>query len=950
MDFDPMESFSSQPDSAESLSRLDDAAFLELLTAKDIKLHAEDGQLRVNAVAGALHDELREELKRRKAGLIALLSQGPSSVGNLRRSDLGVRARQRISPAGQWTQHLQYWKTHLEGISGFLELPFSKPRPEAFAAKTSTLPFHLPSKTTVILRNLAMSRETSLETLLAGAFLLLIYRYTGQPDFCVGLPVLRKQRKGDPILEDKIENLIPLRFRLSTSSTFLELLDAVRSSVNEDYSHSTLPLDRLLEMLPIATTPNAHPLFQILFGCDFSNGHGTALIDNGADSLAYDLVIFMDREMSSGLQGHIRYQEELFSADRLSSFVESYIALLESIAASPEERVSKLCILGAERRERMLVDWNRTEMHLPSHASIHGLFERAVELSADSVAVIDGDKTVTYAELNRLANQMAHFLLAKKIPREACLGICMERSVHMIVAMLAVLKAGCAYLPLDPLYPAQRLEAMLADSHAALVITDKKIREVMSINERQIMRVDMDEATISTMPSTNPSAEVEPDDLAYVIYTSGSTGRPKGVAIEHHSTVSLLTWASTVFSADELARVFAATSICFDLSIFEIFLPLSTGGSVILAADFLELPRLGAQTRPSLLNTVPSAMSALLVSEIIPASVRCVCLAGEPLPQSLVDQIRECGANIRVFDLYGPTETTTYSTYALRDRMSLGTIGKPLANTKIFILDAEQQPVPPDVPGQIYIGGEGVAREYLYKPMLTRERFIKVDHLAWTDKLYATGDLGRFRADGNIEYLGRLDSQIKIRGFRVEPGEIEATLQQHPRVRDAAVVLRALPGGTDGLVAFVTMTSAPLHSSDLIDFQQKFLPSHMVVREIVFLEALPLTLNGKIDRNALKQRPVSAPKPDTSTKVLSELEQKLIAIWERNFKLTSIGVDDDFFALGGHSLLAFQIFNEIERHLKISMVLSVLFKAPTVRLLAAEIERKNNLVRGYALH
>jgi len=935
------------------LSALDDQGFLDLLAKREVKLLTADGQLRVTAAPGVLTDELRDELKRRKTSLVALLNASPKSVDDLRKLDLGVRARRRISPAGQWTPHLQYWKTQLEGVSGFIELPFGRSRHQLSSISTEKMSFRIPAETLAELKRLGADEGASLETLLFAAFCLLVHRYTGKTDFCVGLPKMRRQRKKDAIVEDMVENTICLRCAITEGMTFQALLGVVNQAVHEAYMHSSLPLARLLSVLPIESQPNSHPLFQFFFAADLSGVSDPNLMDDaGAENFLYDLSLCPDGELQVGGDGHIRYRKDLYAPESIALFAESYVSLLQDVATKPDSLIADINLLSNRQRHQMLDVWNQTDMVVPEGATIHSLFEQTVREHAGSVALIQGDKTVTYEELNARANQIAHFLLAKRIPYGSFVGICMRRSVDMVASMLAVLKAGLGYLPLDPVYPAQRLEGMLADSQAELVLADAEVREPLAINERKIARIDMDEQEIRRMPASNPQVPVQPSDIAYLIYTSGSTGRPKGVAIEHHSTVSFLTWGRSLFKHEELARVFAATSICFDLSIFEVFLPLTTGGAVVLADDFLALARMGTKTQPTLLNTVPSAISSFLASSSIPQSVRCINLAGEPLSEALVDQVRSQSPGARIFDLYGPTETTTYSTVALRERGMSATIGRPLANTKIFILDSNMKPVPPEVPGQILIGGEGVAREYLYRPELTAAKFVSVEGLPYKGRLYATGDLGRFKPDGSIEYLGRMDNQVKIRGFRVELGEIENTLQQHLRIRDAAVIMRPDERGAAGLVAFVTISSGPVYQSELVAFQHKFLPAYMVVNNVVMLEALPTTLNGKIDRKALATMEIGndATSHEQITPSDSELQHRLRDIWEKNFKRKPIGIDDDFFALGGHSLLAFQIFNEIEKTLKITMMLSVLFKAPTIRLLAEEIEKKSAMETQYALH
>jgi amino acid adenylation domain-containing protein len=569
------------------------------------------------------------------------------------------------------------------------------------------------------------------------------------------------------------------------------------------------------------------------------------------------------------------------------------------------------------------------------------LFARQAASAPNATAIICGAETITYAELNDRANQLAHFLLRRGLKQEECVGICMKRSISMIVAMLAVLKAGGVYLPLDPAYPPQRLETMLNDSRTRIVCSEGEVLTRLTLGEHEIISTDAEAKAIEQMSRSNPAVDVHPNNLAYVIYTSGSTGQPKGVAIEHHSTVSLLHWGRTTYTPSELARVLASTSICFDLSVFEIFLPLSWGHAIVLVDDILQLAQASAVSRPTLINTVPSAMTALLAAGGIPNSVLCVNLAGEPLSTSLVKRIEERIPSVRIFDLYGPTETTTYSTFARRRSSAPATIGRPLANTQIFILDAYFKPLPPGVPGQIFIGGEGVARGYLHHPELTAERFLTIEDLPTAGRLYQTGDLARYRHDGSIEYLGRMDQQVKIRGFRIELGEIENVLRQHPKVKDAVVVMQRDAALDSSLAAYVTASSRPPYPAELLAFQRQYLPSSMVANEIVVLNHLPLTPNGKVDRKALMERRIDATEkavvPDAP---LTDIERKLVSIWEKHFNRSPIGIDEDFFALGGHSLLAFRIFSEIEKRLRAPLLLSLLFRAPTIRLLATEIERQ----------
>ena len=514
----------------------------------------------------------------------------------------------------------------------------------------------------------------------------------------------------------------------------------------------------------------------------------------------------------------------------------------------------------------------------------------------------------------------------------------------MVVGLVGVLKAGGAYVPLDPAYPKERLRFVLEDTRAPVLLTQASIQADLQAHLPDCTSVclDMDWPTIAKSEATNPAPASRPNHLAYVIYTSGSTGKPKGVAIEHHSPVSLVHWAQQVFSPEELAGVLFSTSICFDLSIFEMFVPLSCGGKVILAANALQLPILPAAGQVTLINTVPSAMAELLRSQALPPSVRTVNLAGEPLTVELVRQIHQWPNVRKVYDLYGPSETTTYSTFALRRPEGPYTIGRPVANTQLFVLDEQRQPVPIGVPGELYIGGEGLARGYLNRPELTAEKF--VPHPFSSDpaaRLYRTGDRARYRPDGNLEYLGRLDYQIKLRGFRIELGEIEAVLRQHEAVAKALVMAREDQTGDKRLVAYVVAkTQAAPGLGELRSFLRAKLPDYMVPSAFVCLQSFPLTPNGKVDRRALP-----APQEFGLSSGVSyisprnEMERIVASLWQEVLHREKVGVEDNFFDLGGHSLLVARLHNRLENVLGRQLSMIDLFKYPTISSLAEHLSQ-----------
>ena len=570
---------------------------------------------------------------------------------------------------------------------------------------------------------------------------------------------------------------------------------------------------------------------------------------------------------------------------------------------------------------------------------MHELFEAQVERTPAAVAVRFEEQQLSYGELNRRANHIAHFLRRAGVGAESRVGVLMERSAEMLTGMLGVLKAGGAYVPLDPNYPQERLSFMLEDAQAKVLLTQERLRDRLPEWQAEIICVDSDWELIAAESSDNPMPVNVPGNLAYLIYTSGSTGRPKGVSIEHRNAVTLLHWAKDVYTPAEYAGVLASTSICFDLSVFEFFVPLSWGGKVIIAENALQLPLLPAAQEVTLINTVPSAM-AELARDGVPASVRVVNLAGEPLKRSLVNAVYRLEGVEKVFNLYGPSEDTTYSTFVLVPDGDGGvTIGRPVANTRVYLLNEQMQPVPVGVPAEVYIGGEGLARDYHRRPELTAERFVPDPFSAEPGaRLYRTGDVARYLANGELDYLGRVDHQVKIRGFRIELGEVETLLEQHENIKQAVVVAREAEAGGKVLVAYlVARQSEPPATAELRAFLKQRLPEHMVPAAFVFLSELPLTATGKINRRALPE-PGQAELSDSYVGPRTETEALVCSLWAGILKLESVGIYDNFFELGGHSLLATQLMSRLREIFRVEIPLRLLFEQPTVAGLTQNIE------------
>ncbi|MBD2441548.1 non-ribosomal peptide synthetase, partial [Nostoc sp. FACHB-110] len=626
--------------------------------------------------------------------------------------------------------------------------------------------------------------------------------------------------------------------------------------------------------------------------------------------------------------------------------------LLATIVSNPHQRVGELAFLSESELHQLLVEWNDTQAEYPIDKSIHQLFEEQVARTPDAVAVVWENQQLTYQQLNTQANQLAHYLQSLGVKADTLVGICVERSLEMVVGLLGILKAGGAYVPLDPEYPLERLTFMLEDAQVPVLLTQQKLVAKLPQHQAHLVYLDTDVQEFAQASEINPASEVKPANLAYVLYTSGSTGRPKAVAIEHHSPVALVSWAQEVFTASELSGVLASTSICFDLSVFELFVTLSLGGKVILAQNALHLSTISTASQVTLINTVPSAIAGLIRDNSLPPHLCTVNLAGEALQNQLVQQIYQHSPVERVFNLYGPSEDTTYSTFSLIEKgtSSSPTIGRPISNTQIYILDSNLQPVPIGVPGELHIGGAGLARGYLHRSELTQEKFIPNPFInskfkipygkasLQNSKLYKTGDLARYLPDGNIEYLGRIDNQVKIRGFRIELGEIEALLSQYPHVQANCVIVREDHPGDKRLVAYlVASTDCQPKISELRQYLKARLPEYMIPTAFVILESLPLTPNGKVDRLSL---PAPELDPDLLEQFIAprtQIEKTLALIWLQILKLERVGIHNNFFELGGHSLLATQVISRLPSAFGVSLPLRSLFEAPTIAQLSEVI-------------
>jgi amino acid adenylation domain-containing protein len=686
-------------------------------------------------------------------------------------------------------EQLTYWRERLAGAPPALALPTDRSRPTAQAYRGARHPFRLPAGLAEAVRALGRQHGCTPFMVLLAAFQALLGRYSSQDDFCVGSPTAGRDRPEVRGLIGCFVNTLVLRADLAGDPSFAEMLGRVRETCLGAYAQYDLPFERLVEELRPQRDLSRSPVFQVLFSFDHEPDAGLGLpgltlefseVDTG--TAKFDLSLYI-RDGAAGLGGYLEYDTDLFESETAARMVGHWQTLLHAAVTDSGLRLSELPLL-TEAERLLLLEWNHTHAPLPPQLCLHHLIEAQVERTPDAIALVHGDEALTYRELNCRANRLAHHLRAQGVGPDQLVGVCTERSAEMVVALLGILKAGGAYLPLDPSHPAERVALILDDARVGVTVTQRHFADRLSSAGARTVCVDADAPAIARADDSNPCGGAC-HHLAYVLYTSGSTGRPKGVAIEHRSAAVFVDWLRGTLSPEELAGVLAGTSIGFDISIVELFVPLSCGGKVILAQNALALPQLPAASEVTLINTVPSVMAELLEQGGVPASVRSVILAGEALSHPLARRVYQQETIRRLYNMYGPTETTVYSTWVLvpPGAPEPPTIGRPIANTRVYVLDGNLQPVPVGVPGELYIGGAGLARGYLNRPELTAERFIPDPFGDPGDRLYRTGDLVRWLPSGELDYLGRLDHQVKVRGFRIEPGEVEAALLAHPGVR-----------------------------------------------------------------------------------------------------------------------------------------------------------------------
>ena len=847
-------------------------------------------------------------------------------------------------------EQLNYWKGRLAGAPE-LKLPTDRPRPTAPNWRGARAPFRLSAELTRRLKEMSQREGVTLFMTLLAGFQLLLSRYAGQEDVAVGTPIANRDRLEVEGLIGFFVNQLVLRTDLSGSPNVRQLLERTRESAMGAYEHQYVPFEKLVEELGPERDLSRAPLFQVMLafqnapkGKAQSSGVRLEVVNIESGSVKFDLTLAL-AEGREGVSGTADYAVELYDEASIERLLKHLRQVLEAMTADAEQRIGEISILTESERQQALVEWNATDAEYPIEQCLQGLFEQQAARKPEAVAVAHEERQLSYEELNRRANQLGHYLRSLGVGPEITVGVYVERSLEMVTGLLGVLKAGGAYVPLDPNYPKDRLGYILEETQAQALLTQERLRDRLPEHGARVVSLDSDWEAIGIEDEWSTDGGVTAGNLAYVIYTSGSTGRPKGVAIEHRNAVALVHWAKEVFTEEELGGVLASTSICFDLSVFELFVTLSSGGKVILAENALQLPDLPAARGVTLVNTVPSAMAELVRMGGVPRSARCVNLAGEPLKTRLVEDIYRQEGIKRVFDLYGPSEDTTYSTYALRSAAGPATIGRPIANTQVYLLDNHMCPAPVGAIGELCLGGDGLSRCYFRRGELTAERWIPNPFGAEAgERLYRTGDLARYLPDGNLEYLGRQDHQVKIRGFRIELGEIETLLSQHKGINQCAVSIREDQTGDKRLVAYIVGDGERTpRDTELREYLRGKLPEFMAPSAYVELAELPLTPNGKLNRRALPV-PAAIDKREC-VEARTPIEEIVSGIWCELLRLERVSVRQNFFELGGHSLLATQVISRVREAFEVDLPLRVLFESPTVEGLAAVVERERQAGR-----
>ncbi|QMS88309.1 amino acid adenylation domain-containing protein [Nostoc edaphicum CCNP1411] len=835
---------------------------------------------------------------------------------------------------------INYWKNQLKDAPPLLELPTDYPRPALQSYRGDRDRYSLSPNLTLAIKTFSQQQGASLFMTLLAAFSILLSRYSRQEDLCIGSPIANRTHSQTEGLIGFFVNTLILRNQIKPEQSFIEFLQQTRQTCLDAYSHQDIPFEYLVEQLQPERSMSHNPLFQVMLALENNESPDLSLPGIEIEWLPltypfakFDLVLLVI-ESDDQLNLIWEYATDLFDKSTIQRMAEQFEVLLQGIIDNSQQPINTLPLMTAPEILKLQC-WNQTKTDYPHDKTIVDLFEQQVEKHPHNIALVFESQQLTYQQLNQKANQLAHYLIENhQIHPDTLIAICVERSFEMIIGLLGILKAGAAYLPIDPNYPKERIEFVLEDSGTSVLLTQSYLLDQLPLAKLKYQLICLDRVTFSFALIDNPNPQSTPDNLAYVIYTSGSTGQPKGVMIEHGGLVNLTLAIDKVLQIKPQSQLLQFASFSFDASIWEIATAIAAGACLYLAKKETLLP---SQDLMNFLEehkishiTLPPSVLSLLPQAALP-DCQTIVVAGEACPTELV---AKWAIGRSLFNGYGPTESTVCASIALcHPNGKKPPIGQPISNIRIYILDTQNQPLPPGIPGELCIAGVGLARGYLKRPDLTAKKFIKIELFGKIERIYKTGDLARWGFDGNLEYLGRIDEQTKLRGFRIELGEIESILLQHPSVQEAIVTLYKTDKN-QSLIAYVTGINNDL-STQLKNSLKSRLPDYMIPAQIIVLDELPLTPNGKVDRKSL-------PAPNGVIEGLyepprNEIEKQLVQIWSAVLEHQDIGIHDNFFDLGGHSLLAIKLLNNIQEVFEQQLSLSSLFQNPTIAQLGEQL-------------
>ena len=869
-------------------------------------------------------------------------------------SDYALHQKEMIV-SNNYAAMIEHWKEDLKGQSGYLNLPLDYPRPPVDTENGGMHFFDLSEEMTRNIKNFCRNQSVNVFIMILTAYIALLYRYSGQNDITVGVPLTNRRDDKWKYVFGCFVNMMPIAATITGGQTFNDLLHKVRLSLLRAHRNQDVPFSILIKEVKPHRNINYNPLFQVGFTFEPPmeinlNNLTVEPVRILRDGSQLDFFMIL-QEININIKGHLEYNTDLFKRDTIERMISSYQRLLAAVIENPQMSIDRLPILGEDDQKKIFVEWYNTNRKYPLDLSLHQLFELQVNRTPTHDALVFDKKTIGYNELNSYVNKLAHCLTKMGIHGDSIVGVYMERSVEMVVALYAILKAGGAYLPLDPELPSHRIRAIVDDAKPAIVLTQEHFAKELNDLEPRVFAVSPDFTEVQNENNENHTISVTSDNLAYVMYTSGSTGQPKGVMITHRGICNRLHWMQEYFGLHESDRILHKTPFGFDVSVWELFWPLIYGGTIVVAkpgghrdADYLASTI--RENNITIIHFVPTMLEVFLREPGVRlcTSLRYCISSGEVLSYSLQKRFFET-MSCSLYNLYGPTEASVDVTAwkcEINSNLNFVPIGYPIANTAIYILNAVLEPVPIGVIGELYIGGEGLARGYIGSEDLTREKFIPNPFEDNNDsRLYKTGDLARWHGDGSIEYIGRTDFQVKFHGLRIELGEIESALELHPAISQAVVIVRK-NSSVSNLVAYYTPREKGPDPGEIRDFLKQRIPLALIPSHFIEVDHIPITASGKFDRNALPD-PEHTYRGDLIVHEApsNKLESIIASVWKEFLKCENIGLDENFFDAGGHSLLMLLVNQKLRELLDIEISMVEMFQYPTIASLAGYLGKNN---------